>query len=104
MPAASIRRYKANLAVLNGRYSTLERRLIEAAAGKSQDTEFPIHIGVRILISNLIEDGLVEEANDLRYQITGRDLSGIRTTEFYHFTDKGYEFVLRWTEAKPLLE
>lgn len=104
IPAASIRKYKANLAVLNGRYSTLERRLIEAGASMPTGAEFPIHIGVRILISNLIEDSMVEEANDFQYQLTGRDLSGIRTTEFYHFTDKGREFIQRWKEAEPLLD
>jgi hypothetical protein len=104
IPSASIRRYKANLAVLNGRYSTLERRLIEAGRSMPPGAEFPIHIGVRILISNLLEDGLVEEANDFQYQLTGRDLGGIRTTEFYHFTEKGHAFIERWAAAEPLLE
>lgn len=104
IPEASIRRYKANLAVLNGRYSTLERRLIEAGRDMAPGAEFPIHVGVRILISNLIDDGLVEEANDFQYQLTGRDFNGLRTTELYHFTEKGRAFIERWTAAEPLLE
>lgn len=102
IPKASIHSYKANLALLNSRYSSLERRLIEAAADMEPGEEFPIHIGVRILIWNLISDGLVQESDDPMYLITGFD-HGIKTTLLYRFTPKGREFVRRWQGAEPLV-
>jgi hypothetical protein len=103
IPRSSILSYKANLALLNGRYSTLERRLIEQAVDWPPNAEIPIHIGVRILISRFLDDGLLEEADDLQYRITGFE-GGIKTTELYRFTEKGREFVRRWKDAEPLTD
>ncbi|MFD3503732.1 HNH endonuclease [Streptomyces sp. NPDC058678] len=103
IPRASMLNYKTNLALLNGRYSTLERRLIEQAVDWPPNTEIPIHIGVRILISRFLDDGLLAEADDLQYQITGFE-GGIKTTELYRFTEKGREFVRRWKDAEPLTD
>lgn len=104
IPKSSMLKYKANLAVLNGRYSTLERRLIEDGATMPPGQEIPVHIGVRILIRNLLEDGLLEEANDPQYLLTGYDLGGVKTTELYHFTEKGRAFIERWKDAEPLFD
>jgi hypothetical protein len=102
IPKASILRYKDNLAVLNGRYSDLERRLLEAAAEAPRDVAWPIHRSVRLLLRNLITDGVVQ-----RVHIPGQPnitMNGQPTEEFYAFTDKGREFVRRWKEADPLLD
>ncbi|MER6732566.1 HNH endonuclease [Streptomyces puniciscabiei] len=104
IPKASIVAYKRNLAVLNGRYSDLERRLLEEGADYLPGQWIPVHIGVRILIRNLLADGLLAEVDDFRYKITGNDLGGIKTTEFYQFTEKGRDFIERWRDAELLID
>ncbi|MFB7286692.1 hypothetical protein [Actinacidiphila glaucinigra] len=72
--------------------------------GAGPGREIPIHIGVRILMRSLLVDGLLEEADDPQYLLTGYDLGGIKTAELYHFTEKGRAFIERWKDAEPLLD
>lgn len=53
--------YKANLSVLNGRYSDLERRVLEWFAEHPNDNRIQMPIGFDILLSYLIKDRLLSE-------------------------------------------
>ncbi|MFF5972215.1 HNH endonuclease [Streptomyces sp. NPDC012769] len=102
IPKASILRYKDNLAVLNGRYSDLERRLLEEAVKLPPDAAFPIHRSITLLLRNLVADGVIGRVPGERFgQIS---FGGQQVELYFAFTPKGREFVRRWQEADPLLD
>ncbi|WP_282698205.1 HNH endonuclease signature motif containing protein [Streptomyces sp. CC208A] len=102
IPKLSILRYKANLAVLNGRYSDLERRMLEAAAETPGNTIFPIHRSVALLVRHLVADGIFARLRD--HGLGGLSMNGQEVEQYYAITPKGREFVRRWQEADPLLD
>ncbi|MEV6540870.1 HNH endonuclease signature motif containing protein [Streptomyces sp. NPDC051665] len=101
IPASSMHRWKANLAVLNGRYSDLERRLLEEASTAPENAAWPIHRSLYLLIRNLLADGIIG-----RVQNTGPQISfnGQPQEIFVAITPKGRDFLRRWKEAEPLTE
>ncbi|MDV5145935.1 HNH endonuclease signature motif containing protein [Streptomyces sp. SBC-4] len=101
IPKLSILRYKDNLAVLNGRYSDLERRMLESAVEAPPDVAWPVHRSVRLLLRNLIVDGYIQRVHVPSQG--GFVINGQAVEEFYSFTETGREFVRRWQEADPLL-
>lgn len=102
IPKQSILRYKDNLAVLNGRYSDLERRLLEEAVGAHRNTIWPIHRSMRLLLRNLLADGMIGRVAN--HGFGGMSINGQEVEEYYAFTDKGREFVRRWQAADPLVD
>lgn len=102
IPAASVHRWKANLAVLNGRYSDLERRLLEEAANAPQNAMWPIHRSLFLLIRNLLADDMIGRVAN--HGQPGIVLNNQPVEIFVALTPKGREFVRRWQDAEPLGE
>lgn len=127
----SLRQYKANLAVINSRYSTLERRVLEVLAEKRdlvrqavpEDKRAPgwergvsvaLHGTMRIMMMYLLKDQIVEIAPPGTFYIVGLDgkaaievAPGSTTTlvpeiEYYRLTDTGVAFLEAWLGAQPI--
>jgi len=110
---ASVLRYKANLAVLNGRYSDLERRMLEDAVrprwnpgthkslSEPQSCRWTVHRGMSLLLSHLVKDGIIRKTTGPR---GGLKVGHQDVEETYMLTPKGVEFVRQWQDAEPLLE
>lgn len=105
----SMRAYKANLAVLNGRYSDVERRLLEHFADTGLDSSIEIDDGefVTLSLRNLIRDGLVDAFRPPQPGIIARRPDGTMKARggwvVYTLTDPGRDFVKRWIGAESLL-
>lgn len=96
--------YKANLAVLNGRYSDLERRVLQAMADKNAAPGQGVVLpgGMEILMMHLVGDGIVKRQAlaDIEYAY---DNFTITAHVLYVLTERGRRFIDRWLEANPLL-
>jgi len=93
----SMRLYKANLAVVNGRYGDLERRVLRLFAENPAESTITLFGGLDILLMNLLDDGLLVEGRPM-----GMVIGGIRHTKNYEITAKGREFIDHWVNAKEL--
>ncbi|MCX4672404.1 HNH endonuclease [Streptomyces sp. NBC_01381] len=110
--------YKANLGLLNSRYTDTERQLLrtflkkhqilESRSGRHMFTQYEglspyvlqfggiqIHQTMWWMISNLLDDGLVETST----LYPGMDIWG---TVALSLTEEGKKFIQRWAEAQPL--
>lgn len=114
IPKASVLRYKANLAVLNGRYSDLERRVLEDAVAQRYGMangmpvapdpgmrQWTVHRGMGLLLSHLLKDGLIRKVLGPH---GGLRVGHQEVEHTYVLTPKGIEFVRQWQDAEPLLE
>ncbi|HEY1216703.1 MAG TPA: HNH endonuclease signature motif containing protein, partial [Bryobacteraceae bacterium] len=99
IPEAAIRRYKANLAVVNGRYGDLERRVIEALSSEPELVTFQLPGGLEILLKYLLEDRIIETYS---YDPVSVNIMGVTSISYYDVTAKGRDFIQRWSDAKPL--
>jgi hypothetical protein len=80
----AVRRYKANLAILNSRYEPFERRvLLDLAQQAGERPAFVTPGGLGLFFGNLLADGLIVEQD----QMTGEQLPPIRM---------GFNQVSRW--------
>lgn len=108
----ALRQYKANLAIMNSRYSDAERRLIEYHAeqlriraghlsneDRSVTALVPVTIGMEPQIWYLVRDGYLEKALPAGMNL---GIGGLPVVEFYHFTAAGEELVRRWADAQPI--
>ena len=69
----AVRQYKANLSVLNHRYSSMERRVLDYLA-ITGESSIDIPAGMDILLWCLVEDGYLTAPRDIaRRHITVRD-------------------------------
>lgn len=97
----SIRVYKENLALLHGRYSDAERRILEAFATipDSQLTErvLPIPGGTGYTVMYLVKDGLVRVQPN-----TAISIGGLPPYELVELTDKGVAAVKRLRNAQRI--
>ncbi|MFD8970517.1 HNH endonuclease [Streptomyces sp. NPDC059568] len=101
IPAASVHRWKANLALLNGRYSDLERRLLEEAVDAPENVAWPVHSSLSLLLKHLLEDGIISRVGLNQPNIS---FNGRKQEIFVAITPKGREFLRRWQNAEPLYE
>ena len=90
----AMRNYKANLAILNGRYGDLERRVLEIFAEQPRGTEIWLPPTLHIFFRNLVKDGLLEPTN--KTNNANPPLSQ------YCLTVIGREFVQKWLNARKL--
>lgn len=109
----SIRNYKANLSVINGRYSETERRILEWFVDNPAEDGYLIE-GSSLLdltMRNLVRDGLVKVTETMGFRLVthltatdNRDLGKAyqRLPVVYELTDKGSAFTARWIGADPL--
>src|SRR5215213_987986 len=86
--------YKANLALLNGRYSDLERRVLRVLVENPHLESVWIEKSLDILMMYLIQDGLVVKDQNIKYHLS--------TGTPYSLTDKGRDFIGRWVNAEEL--
>lgn len=101
IPTQSVQAYKRNLALLHGRYSDAERRVLEAFAqmpdGELSLNGLPIPGGTRYTVMYLLQDGLV-----MIRPGRGVPINGVPTFELVCLTDLGIEAVRRLRTARDL--
>lgn len=90
--------YKANLALLNGRYSDLEKRVIDIFIKNPSMMEVLIPGGLDIMLMYLIEDGILTDTG----KTTGVILSGMPSQKYYALTTQGMTFIKNLANAKDV--
>jgi hypothetical protein len=95
---ASLRMYKANLSILNGRYGDVERRVLEAFAEYPDATHVEL-ANADIHLLYLLKDGLLAKAPS---GAVLRAMGAVISPQRYVLTPKGREFVQRWISGQDL--
>lgn len=90
--------YKANLALLNSRYSDLEKRIIDFFIKNSTVNEILIPGGLDLMLMYLIEDGILIDTR----KTTGIILSGMPSQKYYALTTEGFTFIKNLANAKEI--
>ncbi|XXZ49910.1 HNH endonuclease signature motif containing protein [Streptomyces cavourensis] len=119
----SMLQYKQNLAVLNSRYTDTERQLMQALLkmlremnedfkqrgwppyqlsepGLVGDSSLRISADMWWVVSNLLEDGLIELHQERKKELTEGEW--LRGAQMILITEKGREFLEHWVNAEPL--
>lgn len=101
----SLRQYKANLGVVNGRYGDIERRVLTLFASDPTAQRIQMPGGSGIALMYLVLDGLL-------VKVPTQGVANIRSVggagpaweaiEHYMITPGGREFVKRWVAAQPV--
>jgi HNH endonuclease len=94
----SLRQYKLNLAVVNGRYGDIERRVLEFFAVNPEANDMYLPGGLDILLAYLLIDGLLQKAPP----VGGIYFGPHPMYQNYLLTSAGREFVERWADAQPI--
>jgi len=101
----SIRMYKRNLGLLNGRYGDLERRVFDVAAATGEG-KFILGAGGDLQMANAAKDGLVvvEASHAYGLDVTWPDgqKRNYPMTFTCYFTHAGLEFVKHYTRGDEL--
>lgn len=111
--------YKANLEILNHRYTDLERQLLKAFVRKWQEIRnylpsfcledvarargagaVRIYADMWWALTNLLDDGIIEFREDKRPELGLQE--EVRNAKVVILTDKGVEFLTHWIKAQPL--
>jgi hypothetical protein len=99
----SMHAFKDNLALLRGRYSDAERRILEAFANLTVDPKpdegFPIPGGAAYTMMYLVKDGLVQVQPN-----NAISLGGLPPYEIVTLTEKGRSTVERMRSARLIEE
>jgi hypothetical protein len=90
--------YKANLSLLNSRYSDLEKRIIYSFIKDQSKKEILIPGGLDLMLMYLIEDGMIIDTG----KTTGVILSGMPSQKYYALTTQGEALIKNLTEANEL--
>lgn len=93
----ALHQYKANLAIVNGRYCQMEQRIFRYFYQNHDSEEIPLGYGFDLLLLNAIEDGLLEKSDDSFFQI-----AAIPVNVTYRITAKGRDFIDRWFENREI--
>lgn len=100
----SMRQYKENLAVLNGRYTDVERQLLMHFCSYAPGKGYPmLPRGMRWMVRNLLDDGLVEVSDECGNNGTKLHYGPEQFSHYLVLTAHGNEFIGRWLGAEPLL-
>ena len=95
----SMTTYKSNLAIINSRYGDLERRIFEIFGDNPTTNAIQLPEIYDILLKYALEDGLLQK----QQRTGGIFLQGMQFGPVtYNLTDKGRQFVLRYTRGQPL--
>ncbi|MGC8641002.1 MAG: hypothetical protein ACP5XB_14145 [Isosphaeraceae bacterium] len=84
-----MRTYKLNLRLVHSRYGDLEQRLIRTFINDRTTREFWWFAEMEILLSYLLEDGLLEDTGKTRQQ-------GGLLQKLYRLTKSGQQYVAQW--------
>jgi hypothetical protein len=93
----SIRMYKRNLGILNGRYSDFERRVFDQIA-ETDRRSFIVEAGFEIVLLHAVKDGLLKRVELSPVAIQ----RGEPTHHKYEVTDAGLNFVSRYTQGEDI--
>lgn len=93
----SIQQYKANLALINDRYSDLEIRILENFHHNPSETEVKLPGGMELMVSYLIKDSLLAKTAEV-----GIYFNGVPSHEIYSITDLGREFIAKWVSGREI--
>jgi hypothetical protein len=90
----SLKQYKANLALINSRYSSLERRVLEFFAEFDDGENYMMSSGLEVLMMYLVKDGLVVK----------KPVPGDMDSKYadYWLTEAGKDFISRLRTARPV--
>ena len=96
----SMQQYKANLSVINGRYSDFEQRILTFFLDNPEYKEIRLSLSGNndIQIMNLVKDGHLEYIKELTQGFS----VGIDPDKIYRLTQKGREFIQHWGNAANL--
>lgn len=97
----AMRQYKTNLSVLNGRYSELERRVLEGFAQDNTRVAFNAGPDSPADYMYLLRDGLLVE---VPWSVDGMQgfQGGQPIRRRYELTARGRDFLERWLDAQPI--
>lgn len=103
----AVKQIKANLSVLNHRYSDLERRILQAFANGPHQTHIPLEYTLELAFSNLLADGylVLETPPMMAFGMPfgdGQVASIASGPAIYRLTPQGRAFIGRWLTAKDL--
>jgi len=97
---------KANLSILSHRYGELERRYInrQASMGPVAGSLTMLSGGLELLMSNLVEDGIVTQAavQAISIGFSQPDVPDFPVVIAFILTSKGQAFIERWAAGKPI--
>lgn len=99
----ALRQIKANLAIVNGRYGDMERRVLmflaEQPRSANGDT-FQIRLpgGLDLLVMYLVNDGLLVPLHDMTTAL----LDGKPVMQDYRVTEAAWDLVTQLRDAQPL--
>ncbi|MEU3189179.1 HNH endonuclease signature motif containing protein [Streptomyces sp. NPDC006992] len=94
----SMKGYKANLAVLNGRYGEMERRVLDQLASSPTATNFRLPGGWDLQLWYLLKDGLIAKVRGSATVV----INGLPATDDYVVTEAGRAFLQQWVTAEPV--
>jgi hypothetical protein len=103
IPRASIEVFKQNMALTNGRYGDVERRILDMFVQVEEDIsriKFEVPSGIQFLFMYLLRDGLIT-VHETEVRLMFVPASGLPAT--VRLTEKGIDFVQRLREAEPVL-
>jgi len=94
----AMRRYKANLSLLNMRYSDWERRILSFFADNPNEKDIHIPIGFTLFLSYLVKDGLLKQGPQVGPNVSGT----FPRSDSYRLTDRGRDFIQMWLSGKEI--
>jgi len=96
----ALRQYKANLAIINGRYGDLERRVLLHFAENPRSDVIDLPGGLDMLLMYLMRDHLLEPVPmPISFALGGGAFVPMRR---YTITPAGRDFLKHWIAAEPL--
>lgn len=99
-----MRRYKANLGVLNSRYGDLEKRVLQYFADHPDKSAITLFGGLGFLLEYLVRDKLITDTGERKGVGLGAgpDDELIWSHITFRLTDEGRAFIKKWMEAGDL--
>lgn len=99
----AMQRYKANLAIVNGRYGDLEKRVLQYFVDNPSKDQVVLFGGLDFLLMYLLKDGLIEDTGHQGGVGLGGDHGVVWSEKAYRLTGTGKAFIRIWMAAEELL-
>ena len=98
----SMVQYKANLAIVNGRYGDLERRVIQYFVEDPSRPHIVLFGGLDFLLTYLVKDGLIYDTGLGRGIGMGGAFGEVESEKVYALTEDGKTFIAKLMTAQKL--